>query len=91
MKKAEQNLILVQLYFQCYKLNYVLSQISGCCKLKKIVETAINEELGYNQYSSATKFEWAPNGRLFITARLYPIRRVDNGYCLWDYCGMSCF
>eukprot|EP00494_Astrolonche_serrata_P034289 UN34558 len=49
------------------------------------VET--RQQLGYNQYSSATKYVWGPNGRVFLTARLHPIRRVENGYCLYDYCG----
>merc|ERR1719204_3082333 len=53
--------------------------ISGTMKQKK--------HLGHAQYASATNFTWAPNGRFFLTSRLHPTRRVENGWVLWDYCG----
>lgn len=45
------------------------------------------ENLGHTQFPSATYFEWAPDGRSFLTSRLHPMRRVENGFVLWDYCG----
>jgi len=45
------------------------------------------KHLGHAQYASATNFTWAPNGRFFLTSRLHPTRRVENGWVLWDYCG----
>jgi len=45
------------------------------------------KHLGHAQYSSATTYEWSPDGRTFLTSRLFPTRRVENGFVLWDYCG----
>jgi len=45
------------------------------------------KHLGHAQYASATNFKWSPNGRFFLTSRLHPTRRVENGLTLWDYCG----
>lgn len=45
------------------------------------------ENLGHSQFPSATYFDWAPDGRSFLTSRLHPMRRVENGFVLWDYCG----
>lgn len=35
----------------------------------------------------AKSFEWAPDGRTFITSVLWPKRRVDNGIKVWTYFG----
>jgi len=35
----------------------------------------------------AKTFQWAPDGRTFVTASLHPWRRVDNGYKVWSYAG----
>jgi translation initiation factor 2A len=41
--------------------------------------------------SGATFFEWAPNGKNFLTATLSPRLRVDNGYKLWHYNGYEIY
>jgi len=45
------------------------------------------ELLGQCCAASSVEHEWAPNGRIFITARLFPRRRVENGFKIWRYNG----
>merc|ERR1719411_1885164 len=47
--------------------------------------------LGSGRDASARTFEWSPNGRMFITARVFPGRRVDNGFKIWRYNGELLF
>ena len=37
--------------------------------------------------NGARSFEWTPDGRNFVTAVLWPKRRVDNGFKVWTYFG----
>jgi translation initiation factor 2A len=37
--------------------------------------------------NGAKTFEWTPDARHFVTAVLWPKRRVDNGFKVWTYCG----
>jgi len=47
--------------------------------------------LGQCCAASSVEYEWAPNGRMFITARLFPRRRVDNGFIIWRYNGQKLY
>jgi len=47
--------------------------------------------LGQCCAASSVEYEWAPNGRMFITARLFPRRRVDNGFIVWRYNGQKLY
>jgi len=47
--------------------------------------------LGTGTDTAARTYEWSPNGRLFITARCFPARRVDNGFKIWRYNGDMLF
>lgn len=40
-----------------------------------------------NDRDGAKSFEWTPCGRFFITAALWPFRRVDNSFHVWTYYG----
>jgi translation initiation factor 2A len=37
--------------------------------------------------NGAKSYEWTPDGRHFVTAVLWPKRRVDNGFKVFTYCG----
>jgi hypothetical protein len=43
--------------------------------------------MGDAQHHSARVFEWASDGRSFVTGVVHPYRRVDNKLCVWKYTG----
>ena len=45
------------------------------------------KQIGSGNAHSAKYFEWAPDGIHFITASIFPWRRVDNEIKIWKYSG----
>jgi translation initiation factor 2A len=43
--------------------------------------------LGYAKDEGCRQYSWAPNARFFITARIAPMRQVDNGLRIYSYFG----
>jgi len=46
---------------------------------------------GFNKDNSCRYYEWSPDGGLFVTARTYPSRQVDNGFAIYKYNGCKLY
>jgi translation initiation factor 2A len=53
----------------------------------KIWERATLKEIGSANAHGSKMFEWAPDGLRFLTASIFPWRRVDNELKIWKYNG----
>eukprot|EP00455_Lapot_gusevi_P009229 TRINITY_DN14123_c0_g1_i4.p1 TRINITY_DN14123_c0_g1~~TRINITY_DN14123_c0_g1_i4.p1 ORF type:complete len:333 (+),score=114.64 TRINITY_DN14123_c0_g1_i4:114-1112(+) len=45
------------------------------------------KKMGSAEHHAARVYEWAPDGRSFVSAVVHPFRRVDNCFKIWKYNG----